>query len=93
MVDRNEIEGALDKGVGRVKDAAGGLTGDLGLQADGKVDQLQGHVQQEYGGVIDQLRDQVEEAAELVRDRPLAALGIAAGFGFVLGLLLVPSRG
>ncbi len=93
MVDENHIDGAIDKGIGRVKDAVGGLTGDLGLQAEGKANQFQGHVEQEYGGFLDQARDQVEEAAELVRDRPLAALGIAAGLGFFLGLLLTPSRG
>lgn len=92
MVDQNEVKGTLDKGVGRVKDAVGGLTGDAGLQADGKVDQLQGHVEQEYGAFLDQAREQVEEAAELVRDRPLAAIGVGVAAGFLLGLLLVPSR-
>ena len=34
---------------GRLKDAAGGLTGDSSLQAEGKVDQLKGKVQDAFG--------------------------------------------
>lgn len=92
MVDKHEIKGAVTDGVGKLKDAAGGLTGDLGLQAEGKFDQAQGYVEQEYGGFIDQAREQVEEAAELVRDYPLASIGLGLGAGFLLGLLLTPSR-
>lgn len=91
MVDENKVEGTLDQGIGRVKDAVGGLTGDSGMQADGKIDQLQGHVKQEYGSFLDAAREQAEEAAELVRDRPIAAVGIGLAAGFLLGLLLVPS--
>jgi len=93
MVDENKVEGVLDETVGHVKDAAGGLTGDEGLQAEGKFDQIQGKVQQEYGDFIDQAQEQIEEAAALVRDQPVMALGIAAGVGFLLGYLLTPSRG
>lgn len=34
---------------GKVKDAAGGLTGDSSLQAEGKLDQLKGKVQDTFG--------------------------------------------
>jgi uncharacterized protein YjbJ (UPF0337 family) len=34
---------------GKVKDAAGGLTGDSSLQAEGKVDQLKGKLQDTLG--------------------------------------------
>jgi len=36
---------------GKIKDAAGGLTGDTGLQAEGKLDQLKGKVQDAIGKV------------------------------------------
>lgn len=36
---------------GKVKDAAGGLTGDSSLQAEGKGDQLKGKVQDTLGKV------------------------------------------
>ena len=92
MVDENEIEGTLTEGVGKLKDAAGGLTGDTSTQAEGKVDQLKGKAQAQYGDLLDQAKDQVEDVTALMRDQPLAALGIAAGVGFLLGWLLTPSR-
>lgn len=36
---------------GRLKDAAGGLTGDTGLQVEGKIDQLKGKAQDALGKV------------------------------------------
>ncbi|MCQ8241034.1 CsbD family protein [Rhizosaccharibacter radicis] len=91
-MDENKVEGVVNEGVGRLKDAAGGLTGDTGLQAEGKFDQLGGKVQQQFGDVYDQAQDGVEGALALVRDQPFAALGIAAGVGFLLGFLITPSR-
>ncbi len=38
QMDENTTEGAITEGVGKLKDAAGGLTGDTGLQGEGKVD-------------------------------------------------------
>ena len=92
MVDENQVEGTVTEGVGRLKDAAGGLTGDTDLQAKGKIDQLQGKVQAEYGDLLESAQDQLEDVTELVREQPFAALGIAAGVGFLLGYLLMPSR-
>ena len=93
MVDENEVKGTVTDGVGKLKDAAGGLTGDTDLQAEGKFDQIQGTVQKEYGDLLDQAKEQLEEATALVRDQPFAAIGIAAGVGLLLGFLLTPSRG
>ena len=93
MVDENEVKGTITDGVGKLKDAAGGLTGDSGLQAEGKFDQVQGTVQREYGDFLEQAKEQLEEATVLVREQPFAAIGIAAGIGFLLGFLLIPSRG
>ncbi len=93
MVDENEVKGTVTDGVGKLKDAAGGLTGDSSLQAEGKFDQVQGTVQKEYGDFLEQAKEQLEEATVLVREQPFAAIGIAAGLGFLLGFLLIPSRG
>ena len=92
MVDENEVKGTVTEGVGKLKDAAGGLTGDGDLQAEGKFDQVQGTIQREYGDLLEQARDQFEEATVLVREQPFAAIGIATGIGFLLGYLLIPSR-
>ncbi|MBE7211244.1 MAG: CsbD family protein [Gluconacetobacter diazotrophicus] len=93
MVDENKVEGTVTEGIGRVKDAVGGLTGDTSTQAEGKFDQASGRVQAEYGDLLDDARDQLDEAGELIRDNPLVAVGIGLGLGFVLGWLLTPSRG
>lgn len=57
MVDRelhqegadNSLEGKGRDLKGRVKDAAGGLTGDSDLQAEGKWDRVKGKVQEKIG--------------------------------------------
>jgi uncharacterized protein YjbJ (UPF0337 family) len=38
----NQAKGKATEAKGKVKDAVGGLTGDTGMQAEGKVDQLKG---------------------------------------------------
>lgn len=45
----NSLEGKAKDLKGRVKDAAGGLTGDTSLQGEGKIDQLKGKVQDAVG--------------------------------------------
>ncbi len=41
-MNEDEIKGVARDAVGKVKDAAGGLTGDASLQAEGKIDQAGG---------------------------------------------------
>ena len=91
-MDENQAEGAITEGVGKLKDAAGGLTGDASLQGEGKFDQLSGKAQRQFGDTIEEAQDQLENVTSLIRERPLAAVGIAVGAGFLLGLLLIPSR-
>jgi uncharacterized protein YjbJ (UPF0337 family) len=45
----NSLEGKFDNLKGKVKDAAGGLTGDTGLQAEGKLDQAGGKLKDAFG--------------------------------------------
>lgn len=80
-MDRNEIEGTVNKATGRVQDAVGGLTGDAATQVRGKVNQAAGEVQRTYGEAVDSVRD-------MTRNEPLLALAIAGGIGFVLGALI-----
>lgn len=91
-MDENQVDGAITEGVGKLKDAAGGLTGDASLQGEGKFDQLSGKAQRQFGDTIEEAQDQIENVTSLIRERPLAAVGIAVGAGFLLGLLLIPSR-
>ncbi len=47
----------VDKGKGRLKEAAGALTGDRDLKNEGKVDQASGDVKQKVGDVADKAKD------------------------------------
>lgn len=47
----NSLEGKGKDLKGRVKDAIGGLTGDTSLQGEGKMDRLEGTVQDKLGKV------------------------------------------
>ena len=91
-MDENTAEGTVTEGVGRLKDAAGGLTGDTSLQGEGKFDQLSGKAQRQFGDTLDDAQDQLEGVTSMIRDAPFVAVGIAAGVGFLLGWLLIPSR-
>jgi uncharacterized protein YjbJ (UPF0337 family) len=47
----NELKGAGNDLKGRLKDAAGGLTGDTSLQLEGKIDRLKGKAQGKLGDI------------------------------------------
>ena len=47
--NEDRVEGAADKAKGRVKDAAGAVTGDRSLQAEGRGDQAKGTLKEKKG--------------------------------------------
>jgi uncharacterized protein YjbJ (UPF0337 family) len=49
--------GKSDELKGRVKEAAGALTGDKKLKREGKADQAVGKIKQKVGKVIDKVKD------------------------------------
>ncbi len=51
------MKGAVDKAKGAVKDAAGKVTGDEKLQAEGKMDKAKGAAHDAVGDVKDKARD------------------------------------
>ncbi|MDP2116659.1 MAG: CsbD family protein [Brevundimonas sp.] len=57
MPDQDRIDGAAKNLGGKAKEAAGNITGDEKLKAEGKGDQFAGKVQNTVGGVKDSLRD------------------------------------
>jgi uncharacterized protein YjbJ (UPF0337 family) len=57
MADHDRVEGAAKNMGGEIKEAAGKLTGDAKLKADGRADQAEGKVQNAIGGLKDTLRD------------------------------------
>ena len=57
MPDHDRIEGAAKNIGGKIKEAAGKVTGDEKLKAEGRADQVAGKVQNVVGGLKDTLRD------------------------------------
>ena len=55
-IDKDRVKGSANQAKGAVKEAAGKLTGDAKLEAEGKTDKLKGKVQNAVGGVKDALR-------------------------------------
>jgi len=55
-MDRDRSEGIMKQASGSVKEAAGKVTGDAKLEAEGKGDKVAGKIQNAVGGVKDTLR-------------------------------------
>lgn len=55
-IDKDRVEGSASQAKGRVKEAAGKLTGDQKLQAEGQADKTKGKLQNMIGGIKDALR-------------------------------------
>lgn len=56
-MDKEHVKGAADKAKGAIKDAAGKLTGDKELQAEGKMDKAKGSAHQALGDAKDTVKD------------------------------------
>jgi uncharacterized protein YjbJ (UPF0337 family) len=60
-MDKDRVEGAWKEAKGAVKDAAGKVTGDSKLQAEGKADKVEGKVQNAVGGLKDKAREALDK--------------------------------
>lgn len=58
---KDQVDGAGKQAKGAVKDAVGGLTGNEKLQAEGKLDKVEGKVQQKVGDAKDATRDALKK--------------------------------
>ncbi len=56
-MDKDRIEGTGKQAKGALKDAAGKITGDSKMRAEGKADKVEGKVQNTVGGMKDSVRD------------------------------------
>lgn len=59
-MNKDQVQGTLEKAKGNVKEAVGKAVGNEKLQAEGKADQVSGAVQKKYGDV----KDAVETVAK-----------------------------
>jgi uncharacterized protein YjbJ (UPF0337 family) len=66
-MNTDHIQGAADKTKGTVEDAAGKVTGDAKLQAEGKFDKAKGAARSAIGDVKDAVRDAIDRNAEGAR--------------------------
>jgi uncharacterized protein YjbJ (UPF0337 family) len=55
-VDKEHVKGAADKAKGAVKEAAGKMTGDKEMQAEGKFDKAKGAAHKAAGDIKDAAR-------------------------------------
>jgi uncharacterized protein YjbJ (UPF0337 family) len=55
-MDKDRVKGSVKQAKGTIKEAAGKITGDTKLQADGKADKTAGKIQSFIGGIKDALR-------------------------------------
>jgi uncharacterized protein YjbJ (UPF0337 family) len=46
---------------GRIKEAAGDVTGDKDLQNEGKTDQAAGNIKEKAGNAVDAVKDKIED--------------------------------
>jgi uncharacterized protein YjbJ (UPF0337 family) len=67
-MSEEHVKGAFDKVGGRIKEAAGALTGNERLKSEGQLDQVKGGVRQAWGDVKDAAKDLVGET-RATRDR------------------------
>ncbi len=64
-MDENRFEGTLRNVGGKIEGAAGNLTGDTKMKADGAADRLAGNAQNTYG----KAKDAVSDAVDTVRNQ------------------------
>ena len=60
-MDKDRVEGSAKNLGGKVKEAAGKVTGDEKLKREGQADQIAGKVQNTVGGLKDKLREEDRE--------------------------------
>ena len=91
-MDEDRIKGAATNIGGKVKDAVGGLTGDTKTQAEGKLDQATGQLQNTVGSAKYAVREGASTAGakldSFMSEKPMASLLIAVGAGYVLARLM-----
>jgi uncharacterized protein YjbJ (UPF0337 family) len=61
MADQDRVEGAAKNVGGKIKEAAGKVTGDEKLKREGQADQVTGKVQNVVGGIKDKLREKSDD--------------------------------
>lgn len=56
-MNNEHVKGAAEKGVGKIKEATGHITGDRKLENEGKVDQVKGAIHNAVGDAKDSSKE------------------------------------
>ena len=63
-MDKDRIEGKVDKAKGFVKEKTGQLVNDPELEVEGQADRVKGEIKDKFGQAKDKVREVVDEATE-----------------------------
>jgi uncharacterized protein YjbJ (UPF0337 family) len=77
----SQFEGTIRNVAGKAEETIGRMTGNETQEMRGKVREMAGQAQSAVGDAVESMRD-------LASDQPIMALALAAGVGFIAGLLL-----
>jgi uncharacterized protein YjbJ (UPF0337 family) len=69
MWNKNEVDGKIDQAKGRAKQAAGDLTNDEDLKAEGEADEAAGVVQETVGRGTRKVGEAIEDFGKKVKRR------------------------
>ncbi len=83
-----QMQGTFNKVAGKAQGTAGDVLGDAKTQAEGRIRQAAGTLQENYGAAADQVRGFAEELTERIHESPLLAVAAAAGMGFLIGRVM-----
>ncbi|WP_341992832.1 CsbD family protein [Azorhizobium sp. AG788] len=87
-MNTDTMTGAANEVGGRVKEAAGALSGSASLKAEGLYDQAVGGTQRAFGEAKDVAQETGRAVSRKVEQQPLPAILTAGLIGFVVGFLI-----
>ena len=84
-MNKDQLAGAANDVAGRVQQAAGALTDNDSMQAEGVAREMGGKARQAYGDAVENVRAYAER-------KPIGTLAVGVGVGILIGLLLSRHR-
>ncbi len=60
-MNKDQVKGVVEQGKGKLKEAAGSLTGNKSLEREGEADQVKGKVQKGYGDAKEAVKDGIDK--------------------------------
>ena len=87
-MNQDTLEGEGRDVVGKLKEAAGNVTGDQSLQGEGLIDQLNGKTQKVIGAAREALATDgpplLDKAKQFARERPFASAALVGVVGLAI---------